>query len=272
VDLGAIARAQRRRQALDALEFERNRETALRDQLEEVAAELEGPGIDEQAFALVAPEDVALVREVWSDAADADLELAESWWAGAEAEADEDTSPESERAERLAEVQRLRTDIDASRRRQQAFDRYLAALEAAQHSDREEGMAKLSDDVKQVLQGPNFWHLATLNPDGSPQVTPVWADLRDDRILVNSYFGRKKPRNIQHDPRVALAWQDPESPYHNIAIQGRVVDTIVGDQAVEDIDALSEKYLGQRPYPGHSPDQPRVSFLIEPEHVSVYGD
>jgi PPOX class probable F420-dependent enzyme len=270
VDLRAIARAQRRRQALDALEFERDRETALRDQLEEVVAELEGPRVDEQTFALMAPADVELVRAAFSDAAAADLEfgeeLAESLWIGEEEDGGD------KRAERLAEVERLRGDIDASRLRQHAFEQYLAALEAAQDNDREADMAKLTDDVRQVLQGPNFWHLATLNPDGSPQVTPVWADVRDDRILVNSYFGRRKPRNMQHDPRVALAWQDPESPYHNIAIQGRVVETIAGEQAVEDVDALSEKYLGQRPYPWHAPDQPRVSFLIEPLHVNIYGD
>jgi PPOX class probable F420-dependent enzyme len=132
-------------------------------------------------------------------------------------------------------------------------------------------MTRLTDNVRNVLTGKNFWHLATLNPDGSPQVTPVWAHLRDDRIVVNSFFGRKKPRNIEHDPRVALAWQDPESPYHNIAIQGRVVETIVGDQADDDIDMLSEKYLDQRPYPGHSPEERRVTFLIEPQHVNIYG-
>jgi PPOX class probable F420-dependent enzyme len=129
-------------------------------------------------------------------------------------------------------------------------------------------VAKLSDDVNQVVKGKSFWHLATLNPDGSPQVSPVWVDLRDGKILVNSHLGRKKPRNIAHDPRVSLAWQDPDSPYHHILIRGRVVETINGEQADADIDMLSEKYLEQTPYP-RGPGEQRVTFLIEADHVIV---
>jgi pyridoxine/pyridoxamine 5'-phosphate oxidase len=65
---------------------------------------------------------------------------------------------------------------------------------------------ELSDDVRHSLEGKNFWHLATVNPTGSPQVTTVWVHTRDDKILVNSALGRVKPRNIEHNPRVALSW------------------------------------------------------------------
>ena len=65
--------------------------------------------------------------------------------------------------------------------------------------------ATLSEGVKKLFQGPNFAHLATLMPDGSPQVTVVWVDLDGDRILVNTAEGRIKPRNVRRDPRVAIS-------------------------------------------------------------------
>jgi PPOX class probable F420-dependent enzyme len=127
-------------------------------------------------------------------------------------------------------------------------------------------MAELSDPVRKALEDANFWHLATLNPDGSPQSTPVWVGLRDRKILVNSHLGRKKQRNLDHDPRVALSVvYDPESPYSNIGIQGRVVERIVGPQAASDIQELADKYTGNE-YPLQEGEE-RVTYLIEPTHV-----
>jgi PPOX class probable F420-dependent enzyme len=127
--------------------------------------------------------------------------------------------------------------------------------------------AELTGTVRKALEDRNFWHLATLNPDGSPQVTTMWVDVRDGRILVNSALNRKKPRNLANDPRVALSWYDPERPYNSISIQGRVVDTYEGDRADADIDALAKKYLDEDRYPFRSADEERVSYLIEPLHV-----
>lgn len=128
MDLDAIARAQRRRQALEALEFERGRQAALRDQLEEVVTELEGPRIDEETFARMAPEDVEVVRAALADAATTE----EGEFPGEQAEGwlfeDEASDPEAEREERMAEIERLQGEIEASRRRQAAFEHYLAAL------------------------------------------------------------------------------------------------------------------------------------------------
>jgi len=131
---------------------------------------------------------------------------------------------------------------------------------------------ELDDDLRNALEAPNFWHLATVNPDGSPQSTTVWVHMRGDKILVNSALGRKKPRNIEHDPRVALSFHEHSgSAYRSWGIQGRVVETIVGDQAEADIDMLAEKYIGQTPYPWRSPGERRVTFLIEPIHVFRMG-
>jgi PPOX class probable F420-dependent enzyme len=130
-------------------------------------------------------------------------------------------------------------------------------------------MAELSEVVREALDSKHFWHLATINPDGSPQSTPVWVHTRDDKILVNSALGRKKPRNIERDPRVALSMHETtaDGGYRNIQIQGRVVDTITGDQAEADIDDLALKYVNQTPYPWRRPDEQRVTYLIEPQRI-----
>lgn len=123
-----MARAQRRRQALDALEFERTRETELRDQLEETIAEIEGDHVDAAAFAQMEPEDVEIVRSAlgraWTD--DVGYEPTDEYelaFSLDEPEGDEDGVESLD-----AEVTRLEAELDESRRRQAALERYLAAL------------------------------------------------------------------------------------------------------------------------------------------------
>jgi hypothetical protein len=129
VELREIARAQRKRHVEEALQFERDRERALRDQLEETVTELEGPAVDEEVFAKMAPRDVEIVREALLDSGPAiehgvDEEEDAAWLQ----EFVDDGSPEVERGERLGEVARLEEEIEGSRRRQQALERYLDAL------------------------------------------------------------------------------------------------------------------------------------------------
>jgi hypothetical protein len=124
MDVEAIARTQRRRQAQEALEFERDREAALREQLEAVVADVEGPRIDEEAFARMAPEDAELVREILAsglDGEDPDLDPDDEWY-----DMDETQEPEAESFE--DEVRRLEEEIAESRRLQQALKSYLDAL------------------------------------------------------------------------------------------------------------------------------------------------
>ena len=129
----------------------------------------------------------------------------------------------------------------------------------------------LPDKIRNAIEGPQFWALATTNPDGSPQVSTVWVNAKDGNILINSALGRKKPRNLEHEPRVALSWVDPENGYHTASIQGRVVETYTGDEAEADIDSLAQKYLGQSPYPWRSPGEQRITYLVEPTNVFVMG-
>ena len=66
-------------------------------------------------------------------------------------------------------------------------------------------MAELSEKARKLFTGPNYLFVATLNSDGSPQVTPVWTDLQDGRIRFNTAIGRVKERNLRRDPRIAMS-------------------------------------------------------------------
>jgi len=129
-------------------------------------------------------------------------------------------------------------------------------------------MRALSDKVKQLLGKQAFAHLATVMPDGSPQVSPVWVDVDGDTILVNSAEGRLKDKNIQRDKRVALSLTNPENPYQAVMIRGRVTE-ITKQGADQHIDKMAKKYLGKDKYPGRAPGEVRVLYRIEPEKVST---
>ncbi len=123
-----MARAERRRRALEALELERNREAALRDQLRELASELEGERVDAGVLARMSGEEVEVVRAAWAEADAVDLDLGEGAGLSWMVEEEDETSPEEERRELLAEIARLEQEIARSQRRQGAFQRYLQAL------------------------------------------------------------------------------------------------------------------------------------------------
>ena len=121
-----------------------------------------------------------------------------------------------------------------------------------------------------LLTRPSMAHLATLMPDGSPQVTPVWCDMDGEFVRINSAKGRRKDKNMRKDARVALSMCDPDNPYRYLEIRGRVVK-ITEDGASADIDTLAKKYLGVDVYPHHNDTDVRVTYLIAPERFSQKG-
>jgi PPOX class probable F420-dependent enzyme len=123
---------------------------------------------------------------------------------------------------------------------------------------------QLSDDVKRLIDGPNFAHLATLMKDGSPQVTPVWVSREGDRILVGTSSTSLKARNAQRNPRVALSVLDFANPYEEAQIRGRVVEQRP-DPELRTKDAVSKKYTGA-PFPWRDPAT-SVTLVIEVDHV-----
>jgi PPOX class probable F420-dependent enzyme len=130
--------------------------------------------------------------------------------------------------------------------------------------------AEIPVKYRDLFEKKAFASLATVMPDGNPQVTPVWCDFDGTHVLVNSAKGRVKDRNMRRDPRVSLALIDPDNPYRYLQMQGRVVE-ITEDGADRHIDRMSKKYLGQDKYPYSQPGEIRVLYKIEPERTHTMG-
>jgi PPOX class probable F420-dependent enzyme len=130
-------------------------------------------------------------------------------------------------------------------------------------------MATIPDNFLDLLeQKTAYANLATLMPDGSPQVTPVWFDYKGGVIRVNSAKGRVKTRNMKEGSRVAVAIMDPDNAYRYIQIRGRV-RRVAEEGAQAHIDSLAKKYLGKDKYPFAQPGEVRVMYEIEPLSVNV---
>ena len=130
-------------------------------------------------------------------------------------------------------------------------------------------MAKLTALAKKLIDGKNLASVATVMPDGSPQVASVWVEREGDTVVINATTTRQRYRNLKRDPRVALCVFDQDNIYTTVMIRGRATE-ITLEGAEEDIDKLSMKYNG-RNYPDHSPERPRVIIRIIPEHVTEWN-
>jgi PPOX class probable F420-dependent enzyme len=126
--------------------------------------------------------------------------------------------------------------------------------------------AQISVHVAKIVQKSSFAFLGTLMKDGSPHVTPVWIDIVDNTILINTAEGRIKQKNVSRDPRVSISLIDEENPYSMVTIRGQVIEQ-TSDGADEHIDKLAKKYLNADKYPGHSPHIKRVILKIRPEKI-----
>ncbi|MBW1604329.1 PPOX class F420-dependent oxidoreductase [Streptomyces sp. JJ66] len=132
--------------------------------------------------------------------------------------------------------------------------------------------AALSDQLKQVLDGKVFLTVATIQPDGRPQVSPVWVKRDGDDVLFSTTVGRQKEKNLRRDPRVSVVVQPATSPYQYAEIRGTAELTTEGGQEL--IDELSMKYAG-KPYADFNPasgqDAERVVVRVRPERVVGMG-
>lgn len=117
-------------------------------------------------------------------------------------------------------------------------------------------------NVRDLLSRPNFAHLATLMPDGSPNTTPVWIGVRGDQVLIGTGEGSLKVRNLRRDPRLALSVVDFHNPYEEVQIRGHVVE-FRDDSKFEIMDEISRKYTGKE-FPWRDPAG-RVALIIDVE-------
>ena len=115
-----------------------------------------------------------------------------------------------------------------------------------------------------------FAHLATVMPDGTPQVTPVWFFYEKGKFTVNTARGRVKDKNMTKNAHVALSIIDPDNPYAHVAVRGTITN-ITEDANEANINALTMKYMGQPKYPFSQPGDVRVIYEIEPVSVSAMG-
>lgn len=131
-------------------------------------------------------------------------------------------------------------------------------------------MTTIPEKYLDLFQKKAFAQLATLMPDGSPQVSPVWVDYDGRFLVINSAKGRVKDRNMRRDPRVGIDLIDPDNPYRHLSIRGRVTE-ITENGADEQIDKLTKKYLNQDRYPYRGSGEVRVTYKIEPQSVHAMG-
>ena len=125
----------------------------------------------------------------------------------------------------------------------------------------------LNEKTRQLLDGPNFATLATINPDGSPQTSAMWVGRDENDLLFSTIVGRRKDRNMRRDPRVSVTVIDQEDPYNYVEIRGTAT---YEDGGVELDNALSWKYDGK----DADPDEPgvvRIVVRVTPHKATGYA-
>jgi PPOX class probable F420-dependent enzyme len=128
----------------------------------------------------------------------------------------------------------------------------------------------IPDSYRDLLERPIVVSLATVMPDGQPQVTPVWVDLVDGKIRMNTVVGRQKERNLSECKQATVLAIDPDNPLRFMEIRGEAAPSGEDDGIVM-IDKLSKDYLNIEPYPWRNPADTRITFLITPLHDVVSG-
>ncbi len=129
---------------------------------------------------------------------------------------------------------------------------------------------ELPPDLLEMLRQPSPCYVTTIMADGSPQVTQTWVDTDGEHIIINTVEGFLKLRNMERDPRVAVAIADLANPFRYKQVRGRVINTTT-EGGADHIEALARKYTGG-PYAWYGGrDQVRVIVTIEAGKISGQG-
>jgi PPOX class probable F420-dependent enzyme len=127
-------------------------------------------------------------------------------------------------------------------------------------------VTEMINEVRRLLERPNYAHIATLLPDGAPHSVPVWIDAEGaNEVVILTSPGSRKARNVKRDPRVAISITDVDQPFASVLIRGQVTEIIEGDRAWDIIDRIARKYTGE-PYPLRTD---RIILLIKPDHAQA---
>ena len=126
----------------------------------------------------------------------------------------------------------------------------------------------MGEKIDRLFGKNNLVFIATVMKDGSPQLSPVWANIEDGHILVNTAKGRVKHKNILRDPRVALSVVAKDDPLDMVAIRGNVVE-LIPDPHYKHADTLTLQYMGRTHYPFKKDGEKRIILKIKPYHIFV---
>src|ERR671939_523123 len=130
----------------------------------------------------------------------------------------------------------------------------------------EEASTPSKEDVAKLFEGRNLVFVSTLSKDGSPHVTPVWADIQNDLILINTSEAAAKNKHVIRDPRIAISIVEHYNPYNMVSIKGRVIERTT-EGADEHLHKLAKKYLGIGKYYYRPPKDKRVIIKVKPEKI-----
>ena len=133
-------------------------------------------------------------------------------------------------------------------------------------SQKENG--QIDSSLKNLFEDKNLAFVATIMKDGSPQITPMWVDIEDNQILINTAVGRTKQKNVARDPRIAISIADKNNPYHMVTVRGEVIDQVTGEEAENHIDKMAKKYLNKDKYPFGTPGEKRILLKVKPTKVA----
>lgn len=128
----------------------------------------------------------------------------------------------------------------------------------------------IPENYRDLLDSTALAHIATIGPNGEPQVNPVWFDYDDEHVKFSQTKTRQKYKNVQRDDRIALSIVDPNNPFRYIEVRGRV-DQIEEDPDNAFINKMAKKYIGQDVYPYNRPEDERIVLYVKPEHTTQMG-
>ena len=132
-------------------------------------------------------------------------------------------------------------------------------------------MEPIPEEYRDLFERKAFANFATVMPDGTPQVTPVWVGYDGTHLLINTAKGRQKERNVRRNPKVGLSILDPDDPYRFVSVRGEVED-VTEEGAVDHINELTERYMDREEYPNLGEEGgPRVVVRIRPDRVVTGG-
>jgi len=129
----------------------------------------------------------------------------------------------------------------------------------------------MEQKAENLFKDKNLVFIATIMKDGSPQLSPVWADYEDGYIFVNTSEGRLKHKNVLRDPRIAISVTSQNNPLDMTTVRGKVVE-IIPDYNYVHINKLTKKYMGIENYPFRQEGEKRIVLKIKPEKVFVLPD